>query len=187
VALAFVLLVGAGLLVRSFRSLAAVDPGFRPDHVLTFNLGHPDRFHGAEQVAGFYDRLVDRLEAIPGVTAAGAVNGLPLAGGGGLAGPIIREFPPAPGEPAPLFHIRLVTPGYFRTLGIPAVEGRLLNAAAAAASVVISHAVKRSYWPGCWSRGCGSRPSASSPDWWGPPGSGACWRRCCTGWGRWTR
>ena len=80
VALAFVLVIGSGLMVRSFDALRSVDPGFSADDVLTFTVRPlPTKYEDAEAVAQFYDRLIERLEAVPGVTRAGAINALPLA------------------------------------------------------------------------------------------------------------
>ena len=125
VALAFVLVIGAGLMVRSFEALRSVDPGFSADGMLTFEVRPlPTKYADGDAVAQFYDRLLERLEAVPGVMRAGAINALPLAGGGMVFDSAIEEFPPPEGELAPAFSVRRATPGYFEAMGIPVVEGR---------------------------------------------------------------
>ncbi len=82
VALALVLLVGSGLIVGSFQQLRSVDPGFNAEGIMTFRLSPPPtKYVGAEATAQLYDQLVERLEAIPGVASASAINNLPLTGG----------------------------------------------------------------------------------------------------------
>ncbi len=98
VALAFVLVVGSGLMVRSFQALRSVDPGFSAAGVLTFEIRPlPTKYVRAAAVAQFYDRLVERLEAIPGVIRASAITILPLTGGQNNLQTVIEEFPPATG------------------------------------------------------------------------------------------
>ena len=151
VALALVLVVGSGLMVRSFQELRSVDPGFQADGVLTFGLRPmPTKYEGAEGVAQFYDQLLERLEAMPGVNRAGAITNLPLTGGGAYLTRIIEEFPPAEGEFPPAFHIRRATPGYFEAMGVPVVEGRsftLDDHNQRLGSIIISNSLKERYWP----------------------------------------
>ena len=151
VALALVLLVGSGLMVRSFQQLRAVDPGFDAEGVLTFRLAPPPpKYAGPEPLARFYDELLDRLEEIPRIASAGAINTLPLTGGGAVLTTIIDEFPPAEEEFPPTFLIRRATPGYFETMGIPVREGRSFIADdhnARLGSLIISESIKNQYWP----------------------------------------
>jgi len=151
VALALVLLVGSGLMVRSFQRLRAVDPGFRPDGVLTFRVAPPpSKYADGEATARFYDQLIQRLEALPGVVSVGGINTLPLTGGGSQLTTIIDEFPPAEGEFPPVFLIRRVTPGYFEAMGIQVVEGREFSSDdhnARLGSLLISKSIKDRYWP----------------------------------------
>jgi putative ABC transport system permease protein len=125
VALAVVLLAGAGLVMRSFMRLTSVELGFRSDHLLTFRTDLPrTRFSGPEQWKPLFDRLIPELESIPGVTGASAVTALPLNMGGG-SNAIFIEGRPAPGPNENTYAIyRLVTPKYFDTVGIRIVEGR---------------------------------------------------------------
>ena len=129
VALAFVLVIGSGLMVRSFQALRSVDPGFSADGVLTFEVRPlPTKYAKAEAVAQFYDRLIERLEAVPGVIRAGAIDTLPLTGSGNSFAAVIEEFPPAEDGLPPIFEVRRATPGYFDAMNIPVVEGRRLHA-----------------------------------------------------------
>ena len=103
-------------------------------------------------MAQFYDRLVERLEAIPGVIRAGAIDMLPLTGEwqNNFAA-VIEEFPPAEGALPPVFGVRRATPGYFDAMDIPVVEGRVFTPDdhnRRLPSVIISNSVKARYWPG---------------------------------------
>jgi predicted permease len=152
VALAFVLVIGCGLMVRSFDALRSVDLGFAADNVLTFSVRPPiARYSGADTVAQFYDRLSERLAAVPGVERVGAIDALPLTGRGRALGTVIEEFPPAEGQFPPVFQIRRAAPGFFEALSIPVVEGRALTPddhQRRLGSVVISRSIKEAYWPG---------------------------------------
>jgi predicted permease len=151
VALAFVLVIGSGLMVRSFDALRSVDPGFSAEDVLTFNVRPlPTKYESPEAVAQFYDRLVERLEAVPGVTRVGAIDWLPLRGIVFNNTAVIEEFPPAEDAFPPLFEVRRTTPGYFDAMSIPVVEGRAFTSddhTRRLGSVIISRSVKDAYWP----------------------------------------
>ncbi len=151
VALALVLLVGSGLMVRSFQELRSVDPGFQAEGLLTFSLRPlPTKYEGPEGVAQFYDRLIEQLESVPGVSRVGGITTLPLTGGGPYLTRMVEEFPPAEGEFPPAFHIRRATPGYFAAMGVPVVEGRAFNQDdhnLRLGSILISNSVKQRYWP----------------------------------------
>jgi predicted permease len=150
VALALLLLVGAGLLIRSFALLQQVDPGFDPRGILTFDLWLPDsQYAELHQSADFYARLIGRLSAAPGVASAAAVFGLPLSGGQSVQGSF--EIPGRPQDAEePDAGLRIVTSDYFRTLRIPLRQGRLFDSrdgAAAAGVAIINEAAARRYWP----------------------------------------
>jgi predicted permease len=153
VALALVLVVGAGLMVRTFRALNDVQPGFEADHVLTFRVNPQPERHGGTRagVARFYERLLARLDEIPGVEATGASMLLPLTGGGWETSLYIVDLPPADGEMNPVFKMRVATPGYFEAMGIPVLEGRTFQAGdesyAVPGPIIISHSLKQRYWP----------------------------------------
>ena len=151
VALCMVLLVGAGLLLRSFLRLQNADLGFEPDHVLTARLALPrPKYLNRDTVAAFYRNLQPRIESLPGVQAAGVISILPLSGPLASFDFTIIGRPPLSGQETPAAHARIVDPGYFRAMGIPIVEGRGLNEHDTAQSqpvVVISQGVARRFWP----------------------------------------
>jgi predicted permease len=151
VALAVVLLAGAGLLVRSFIRLMDVAPGFDPQNVLTFQVVLPGtRYDDDARLVAFHDQLRERLSGLPGVVGVGGVNDAPLTGSntsGSFRIPGV-EMPP---DESPQANKRVVTPGYFEALRIPLLSGRTFQAADRAGSaevVIISESVARRYWPG---------------------------------------
>ena len=162
IALALVLLVGAGLLVRSFLRLQDVSPGFDTSGILTARLSLPEqRYSDSASAVRFYDRLVERIGAIPGVARAAATSSFPLDDGGPSMVAFIEGRPkPAPGDwdTWPMFHDRSVTPGYRASLGLALIDGRDLTEADAAGPVrvaLINETAARRYWPG--SRAVGQR------------------------------
>jgi predicted permease len=126
-ALAVALLAGAGLLARSFGSLTAVDPGFDPGAVTTFEIGLPaNEYDGAERARAFQE-IEDRIARVAGVEAVGAGEFLPLVSDF-RKGPLHVEGEELPeGESGPIVDLKRVTPGYFAALGIPLLEGRNLD------------------------------------------------------------
>ena len=127
-ALAVMLLAGAGLLMRSFMKLQAVDPGFKLDPALTFDLTLPDaRYKDMDQQIAFYDQLLPRLRSLPGVQAASAVMGLPLSGLDFIISFEVGGRPPVPPAQQPAMQVRVATPEYFGTIGIPLKRGRLFT------------------------------------------------------------
>jgi putative ABC transport system permease protein len=150
-ALAVMLLVGAGLLMRSFIKLQAVDPGFKVDPALTFDLTLPDaRYKEMEQQIAFYDQLLPRLRGLPGVQAASAVMGLPLAGLDFIISFEVAGRPPVPPAQQPAMQVRVATPEYFSTLGIPLKRGRMFTEDDRLQSpkvVLITEAAGKQYFP----------------------------------------
>jgi putative ABC transport system permease protein len=145
VGLSLVLLVGAGLLVKSFARLMDVNPGFDPDHLLTFNLGLPSSTDPVRQLA-FYQQVVQRLQALPGVQAVGAVSRLPLAGGNSS-----RSFNVPGIEKDYEADIRVGTPDYFRAMRIPLLKGRSFSESDLGSSLnvaVVNDALARTVFPG---------------------------------------
>ncbi len=124
-ALALTLLAGAGLVIHSFWRLTRVDLGFRQDHLLTFSLPIPvERFTQPEQITAFYRQLLEKIEALPGITSTAASTGAPILGTNwGMAFSIAGQ-PPVDRSSRPGAGFTMVTPGYFRTFGIPIVKGR---------------------------------------------------------------
>jgi putative ABC transport system permease protein len=125
-AAAVVLVIGAGLVARSFWNVLSVQPGFAASHVLTASVELPPRYEDDAPVVQFYDRVLARLSARPGVRAVGIVNNLPVSGNAWTSWLTIEHAPRAAGEP-PEVGYRTASPGYFGTLEIPIVEGRGLS------------------------------------------------------------
>ena len=151
VALALVLLMGAGLLIRSFQRLVAVDPGFRADHILTAWIQFPNaRYEKDEQKNQFFARLLDSVRAIPGVRSASADGFLPFAGIIAGTGVQVEGRPILPPSQLPDINVSLVEPDFFETLGIPLISGRTFNrseAFQASGNVVISRSMAQTLWP----------------------------------------
>ncbi|HEX7050740.1 MAG TPA: ABC transporter permease [Longimicrobiales bacterium] len=128
VALAVLLLVGAGLLIRSFLHLTAVDPGFRPAHAMAVRLSLQGRAYAEPDARrNFFNALIERLEALPGVLAVGGADRLPMQRGANMFGLDIEGRPPAPeGEVREIRAVR-VTPGYFEAIGVPLRRGRMIT------------------------------------------------------------
>ncbi|HEV8200420.1 MAG TPA: ABC transporter permease [Candidatus Polarisedimenticolia bacterium] len=125
IALSFVLLVSAGLLLASFARLQRVAPGFQPDGLFVGGINVPmNRYPTDDDLAGFYRRLLDRMAALPGVTSVALSDALPLSGAVPVAPVAVmgKDIPPMSERPSGLRH--LVSPGMFKTLGIPMVSGR---------------------------------------------------------------
>ena len=127
VALTFVLLVGAGLLLLSFHRLLQVNPGFVVDRVLTFRINPPEgKYQTDEQQILFYHALLEKLRALPGVQAASLAsqNSIPLHEGGWDMLFLIEGRPEPPPHLQPSLRVHLIAPDYFRAMGIPLLQGR---------------------------------------------------------------
>lgn len=151
VCLACVLLIGAGLMLRSLLNLLHLDPGFRQEHVLTASLSLPfTEYKKAGSVGRFYDELVTKLGFIPGVESACAGSDLPWTGyDENMGGWHIEGQPESHDELHARYHV--ATADYFRALEIPLLEGRFFNAGdkrGAPSVVIINHAMAEKYWPG---------------------------------------
>jgi putative ABC transport system permease protein len=150
VALSLVLLVGAGLLLRSFMRLRNVETGLDPRGVLTMQVALPTaRYNGPAQQANFYDRVLERVRALPGVTAAAATTRLHLDEPGGTV-LFFPEGQPDLGPENPQGRIRVVSPQYFQALGIPLVRGRVFDEhdnAAGQRVMLINESMARRYFP----------------------------------------
>jgi len=150
VALSIVLLIGAGLMLRSLWSLQAIDPGFDPHNALTLALEVPRyQFTTPTQESQFFDQTLQRVRTLPGVEAAGAVDNLPLTGGSNQ--PVAVEGRPVvPMSEQPEVSVRVVTSGYMKAMRIPLLEGRDIqesDTANSAGVVVISQAMAKQFWP----------------------------------------
>lgn len=138
-ALALTLLASAGLAIHSFFNLTRVDLGIRRDHILSFSLPVPDqRFSQPEQIVTFYHQLLEKLEAIPGVSHAEAATGVPLRGHWFGMGFTIVGQPPIERSLRPDAGFQMVTPGYFETFGIRVIRGRRFTEQDTAASVRVA-------------------------------------------------
>jgi predicted permease len=151
VALAFVLLIGAGLLFASFRQLLAVDPGFKAEHVLTGVVGLPNaRYTNDTQRVAAVQRALERLRSLPGVEAAGVTTSLPFAYGSPSSALFAEGYAMQPGESIISPNILRVTPGYFEALGVPLKRGRYFSdsdVAGAPRAVIIDERLARHFWP----------------------------------------
>jgi len=128
VALAVMLLSTAGLLIRSFEALQRQDPGFAPNGLVTARLSLPgSRYDLPEKRIAFADALLARVRALPGVTSAGITTGLPFSGGNGSASYSSPDIVVPPGAPAPHARFRVVGSGYFETIGMKPLLGRLFD------------------------------------------------------------
>jgi putative ABC transport system permease protein len=152
VAVSLVLLVGAGLLVKSFIRLRATDPGLDPRGVLTASISLPAaRYSEDAQTIDFYERTLEQAAALPGVEAVGAIMPLPL-GENAMSTSFAVEGRPDPGPGArPSSAARIITPGYLRAMGVPLVRGRDFTAADDADApkvMLVNEALARQHFPG---------------------------------------
>ncbi len=169
VATTLVLLVGAGLMIRSFYRLQKVNPGFSYDHLTSFTVSlPPKKYESAESIEGFYNRLMENLRALPGVESTAAASGLPLGNNGWQTSFVVDGRPLPPREQTPLMEACLVTPDYFRAMNIPLKRGRFFTdrddrssiagkdlskltepqrEIAALNSLIIDEEFARRYWP----------------------------------------
>ena len=152
VALAVVMLSGAGLLVKSLRSLQAIDIGFDPERVMTARLNLPPLdYQDDGKVIGFITQLEEKLRAVPGVTAAGIMGWIPVVGNGGTWSIHIDGRQEAEIAQAPSADPLQVTPGFFTTLGVRMVRGRAFteqDRRDAPPVVIVNEAMARELWPG---------------------------------------
>jgi predicted permease len=149
-AVSLVLLIGAGLLIRSFVQVLRVDPGFDPHHVLTAQINLPAARYPHDRRLQFYDAFLARLAALPGVRSAAAGYPLPLTSGDIGISFTIEGRPVAPGD-EPGAAVGVVTPGYFETLRIPILAGRAFTArdgTMAPPVVIVNEAFARKFFPG---------------------------------------
>jgi putative ABC transport system permease protein len=151
IAIAITLLIGAGLMVKSFWALMHVPPGFRSERVLTARLSLPrSRYPDNHRIAAFEQELAERLQGRPGVTSAGFTTYLPLSGLENSWSFVIEGRPPLPVGTYNMAMHRPVSAGYFQTIGIPLLRGRSFTPADTAESpwvTVINESMAREYWP----------------------------------------
>ena len=168
-ALALMLLVGAGLFLRSLARIEEVRPGFEPHRVMTAGLTLPRaRYPDNPKRIAFYRAVTQRLAAAPGVSTAALTMVLPFSGGSPSASFQIQEKPTGPGDPGPHGDVRLVSPGYFQALQIPLRSGRSFtdqDREGTARVVVIDENLAGQYFPGENPIGKHIRGGAPGPDW----------------------
>ena len=169
VATTLVVLIFAGLMIRSFYKLQQVNPGFSHDRLTSFSISLPQKKYATEEVrASFYNRLLENILTLPGVESAAAASGLPLGNNGWQTSFLIDGQPPPPPDQTPLMEACLVTPDYFKAMNIPVLRGRVFTdrddrshlagrdlskmaeddrAAEGVASIVIDEEFASRYWP----------------------------------------
>jgi predicted permease len=151
VAVSFLLLIGAGLLISSFLHLLKLDPGYRADHLLTMKVVLPEtKYPDKERRAPFFRELIRRVQALPGVQSVAVASNLPLTYSGDSMPIGIEGRADPPPDQWPDVILRVVSPGYFSTMGIPLVQGRDFNEQDRPDAVrvaVISEKMARYYWP----------------------------------------
>ena len=128
VATTLVLLIGAGLMIRSFYLLQKVNPGFSHEHLTSFSVALPQKKYATEDArASFYNRLLENIRTLPGVESAAAASGLPLGNNGWQTSFVVEGQPPPPRDQVPLMEACLVTPDYFKAMNIPLLRGRVFS------------------------------------------------------------
>ena len=128
VATTLVLLIGAGLMIRSFYMLQKVDPGFSHDHLTSFSVALPQKKYSTDEAeASFFNRLLENIRALPGVESTAAASGLPLGNNGNQTSFVIDGQPLPPREETPLMEVSAVTPDYFKAMRIPVLRGRVFT------------------------------------------------------------
>ena len=152
VALAVTLVVGAGLMTRSFARLVSVDPGFVTDDVLVARFTIPNiRYSTRQQYLPLYDRILASVRATPGVISAGAIKEIPLRGTGEFISYRVVGQPEPPRGAEPRAHVQPVSDDYFRTMRIPILDGRDMepqDTVPARFGVILSESLARRWWPG---------------------------------------
>jgi len=152
VAIAFVLLIGAGLLFASFQALLGVDPGFQPAHVLSGRVSpNANRYPDDPALAAFVDRVLQRVRALPGVESAGATSSIPFGGSSSSSVIVAEGYVMTPGESVISPNRIRATPGYFEALGVKLLAGRFFDArdtVDAPRVVIVDERLARKFWPG---------------------------------------
>ena len=128
VAMTVVVLIFAGLIIRSFYKLQQVNPGFSFQHLTSFSISLPrKKYANGEAQAAFYNRLLENIRALPGVESAATASGLPLGNNGWQTSFLIEGQPPPPRDQTPLMEACLVSPDYFKAMNIPVLRGRVFT------------------------------------------------------------
>lgn len=168
-ALSLVLLIGAGLMVKSLLRLQEVKPGFEPSNLLTMRIALPaTKYENFNQSRAFFEQLFDRLDARPDIESVGAINLLPFGGGGGDRSFSIEDQPTPAGHARPDEQVRFVTPNYFHTMQIPLLSGRDFTRRDLPDTppvAIVNSAFARKFWDGGNAIGKRISFSANNPKW----------------------
>lgn len=168
-ALSLVLLIGAGLMVKSLLRLQEVKPGFDSNKLLTMRIVLPEaKYENFNKSHAFFEQLFDRLQARPEVKAVGGINQLPFGGGGGDRSFSIQDQPTPAGQSRPDEQVRFVTPGYFSTMGIPLLNGRDFtrhDLPDTPQVAIVNSAFARKFWPNGEAIGKRISFSSNNPKW----------------------
>jgi putative ABC transport system permease protein len=150
VAVALLLLVGAGLMTKSFVRLQQVDPGFEATNVISMNIALPTSKYRGPQVNNFYDQLIERIKNLPGVKSVAGINPLPLSNSNVSYRFVVEGAPFVPLADRPYAGVRVVTPDYFQTMSIPSLKGRSFTEQDRENSpsvIIVNEALASRYWP----------------------------------------
>ena len=151
VALSLILLIGAGLLLRTYQRIQLANPGFNANNVLSFRLSLPAAKYKGPALSGFYKQLGERIRALPGVEAAGIAYSLPMSSVALAWGPVtIEGYVPKNSADFVMANQRFVSPGYFRALGVPLVKGRYFDERDikdAPETVLVNESLAQRFWP----------------------------------------
>ena len=168
-ALSLVLLIGAGLMVKSLFRLQEVKPGFDAANLLTMRIALPSsKYETFNQSHAFFQQLFDRLEARPEIKSVGAINLLPFGGGGGDRSFSIEDQPTPDGQSRPDEQVRFVTPGYFHAMSIPLLSGRDFtrhDLPDTPQVAIVNNAFARKFWPNGTAMGKRIAFSRNNPKW----------------------
>jgi len=152
IAFALLLLVGAGLLLASFRQVLAVKPGFAAGNVLTGSVALPSiQYKGDQELRAFMDRALEKIRALPGVVASGATDSIPFGHHSSDSLIMAEGYQMKPGESVVSPNQIVVTPGYFEAMRVPLIEGRLFDSRDSADSqkvIIVDQRLARKFWPG---------------------------------------
>jgi putative ABC transport system permease protein len=152
VILSLILLIGAGLMIRSFWKLQQVDPGFDTSNTIVMGVGLPaTKYPDPQQQAVFFDRVLEQISTLPGVVSAGSTTTLPLSGSGSTQPFTIQGRPEPLVAEQPTAKMRYISADYFRAMGVPLRQGRFFNDQdrdKGAQVLIISETMARQFWPG---------------------------------------
>ena len=169
-ALSMVLLIGAGLLIRSFLRLASVAPGFNPDHVISMQVAEAGpKYRQDKARIQFYEQIGEGIARLPGVKMQGAVSTLPFTGSISWGGIAIEGYTPPANQPELQVDLRVATSDYFRTMEIPLLQGRFFNnhdTAGVPPVVLIDEKLARRFWPNQSALGKRLNQGGPKNPWW---------------------